>query len=177
MTVLYALLFVLLLAVCWFLNVFGIPGNWLVLLASAVFEWLVPAESAIALGWRTLVVLLVLAVLGEIVEFLAGAAGVSKAGGSKRGAALALLGSLAGGLVGVIVGVPIPLVGSVIAAILFAALGAMAGAALGEIWRGRDLETTWRIAKLAFWGRLAGTLGKTILGAVMIAVVIAAMLL
>ena len=55
-------------------------------------------------------------------------------------------------------------------------LGAMAGAILGETWAGRDADTSWRIAKLAFWGRLAGTLGKIILGAVMIVIVVAAML-
>jgi uncharacterized protein YqgC (DUF456 family) len=86
------------------------------------------------------------------------------------------MGSIIGSMVGLIVGVPLSLIGSVIAAVLFAGLGAMAGAALGEIWCGQDLDTTWRIAKGAFWGRLAGTLGKIILGAVMIVVVVTAML-
>ncbi len=176
MTIVYALLFILFLTACWLLNVFGLPGNWLVLAAAAVYAWLVPADSSIAFGWKTVAALLVLAAVGEIVEFLAGAAGVSKAGGSRRGAVLAIVGSIAGGVVGAVVGIPIPLVGSMIAAVLFAALGAMAGAALGEIWLGRDAGTTWHIAKLAFWGRLAGTLGKIIVGAAMIAVVIGAML-
>ncbi len=177
MTIVYSVLFILFLTACWLLNVFGMPGNWLVLAAAAVYAWLAPAESPIAFGWKPVVALLVLAALGELVEFLAGAAGVSKAGGSRRGAVLAILGSITGGLVGVVVGVPIPLVGPIIAALLFASLGAMAGAAVGEIWVGRDAGATWRIAKLAFWGRLAGTLGKIIVGAAMIAVVIAAMLM
>ena len=49
-------------------------------------------------------------------------------------------------------------------------------AILGETWAGRNMHTSWRIAKLAFWGRLAGTRGKIILGAVMIVIVVAAIL-
>ena len=90
---------------------------------------------------------------------------------------MALAGSIIGGIVGIFVGVPIPLIGSLVAVVLFAGLGAMAGAILGETWAGQDVDTSWRIARLAFWGRLAGTLGKIIVGAVMIAVVVVAMLM
>ena len=138
---------------------------------------MVPAGSPAALGWKAVVALLVLAAVGEIVELVAGAMGVARAGGSRRGAVLALLGSIAGGILGVFIGLPLPLIGPIVAAVLFAGLGAMAGAMLGEISTGRELGTSWRIAKLAFWGRLAGTLGKMLLGAVMVAVVVAALLL
>jgi uncharacterized protein YqgC (DUF456 family) len=143
---------------------------------AAVYAWLGPAQGHLAIGWKTVVALLVLALLGELVELLAGALGVARAGGSKRGAAMALVGSILGGLVGAVVGLPVPLVGSLVAALLFAGLGAMIGAALGETWAGQTPGKTWRIAQRAFWGRLAGTLGKVILGALMIAVVLAAML-
>jgi uncharacterized protein YqgC (DUF456 family) len=145
--------------------------------ATAVYAWLVPAQSRVALGWKPVVIVLVLAALGELVEILAAAMGVAKAGGSKRGALLALAGSMIGAIVGISVGLPIPLIGSVVAAVLFAGLGAMGGAALGETWAGRDADASWRVAKLAFWGRLAGTLGKITLGAVIIAVVVAALVL
>ncbi len=88
---------------------------------------------------------------------------------------MALAGSILGGFLGLIVGLPVPLLGPVLAAVLFAAAGAMAGAMLGEIQSGRDLPTSWRIAKLAFWGRLAGTAAKLLVGAVMIAVVVIAL--
>jgi hypothetical protein len=90
---------------------------------------------------------------------------------------LALLGSLTGAVLGVIIGLPIPLAGSVVAAVLFAALGALAGAMAGELWAGKNLLASWHIGKLAFWGRLAGTLGKVLIAAVMIAVVAASWLL
>jgi uncharacterized protein len=177
MAIFFALLLILVLLICWLLTLLGLPGNWLMVAATALYAYLTPGSSSAALGWKTVLALVILAALGEIVEFVAGAMGVTRAGGSRRGAVLALAGSLVGGILGVFIGVPIPLIGSVVAAVLFAGLGAMAGAILGETSAGRDMGTSWRVGKLAFWGRLAGTLGKMVLGAVMVAAVMAALLL
>ena len=177
MAVVFALILILLLLASWFLTLLGLPGNWLMVMVTAIYAYLVPAQSPAALGWKTVVAILVLAVFGEIVDLLASAIGVSKTGGSRRGAVMALVGSIGGGILGVFIGVPIPLIGSVIAAVFFAGLGAMAGAILGEISVGQQLDMSWRIGKAALWGRLAGTLGKMLLGAVMIVVVVAAMLM
>ena len=155
------------------MTLLGLPGNWLMVAVAAVYAYFVPGDF----GWRTIVALLVLAILGEIVELMAGAMGVAKAGGSRHDALLALVGSIVGGMLGVFVGLPIPLVGSLVAAVLFAGLGAMAGAILGETWAGQRPRQTWQIAQRAFWGRLAGTLGKILFGAVMLAVVVAALIL
>jgi hypothetical protein len=172
MAIFFALLLVLVLMACWLLTLLGLPGNWLSVGATMVYAWLVPGQSSAALGWKSVVAIFVLAALGEIIELAAGAMGVAKAGGTRRGALMVLAGSLVGGVLGVFVGLPIPMVGSVIAAVLFAGLGAMAGAILGETWARQEPDAIWRIARLAFWGRLAGTLGKIILGAVMVAVVV-----
>jgi uncharacterized protein YqgC (DUF456 family) len=177
MTVVFALLLILVLLGCWSLTLLGLPGNWLMVVATSIYAYLVPAQSPATLGWRTVVAILVLAALGEIIELLAGAMGVSKTGGSRRSAVMALVGSIVGGILGVFIGVPIPLIGSVVAAVFFAGLGAMAGAVFSEISVGQKLGTSWRIGKAAFWGRLAGTLGKMLLGAAIIVVVVAAMLL
>jgi hypothetical protein len=176
MAIVFALLLILFLLACWFLTLLGMPGNWLMVAGTAIYAYLVPAQSPATLGWRTVVVLLILAVLGEIVELLAGAMGAGRAGASRRGAVMALAGSFVGGLLGMFFGLPVPLIGSVLAAVLFAALGAMVGAVLGETSSGRNLGTTWRIAKAALWGRLAGTLGKMLIGAAMIVAVLVAML-
>ena len=107
------------------------------------------------------------------------AVGVAQAGGSRRAALLALLGSVAGGVVGMIVGVgmPIPLVGSIVAAVLFAALAAMGGRSSARPGPGKNPRRGWRVAKRAFWGRLAGTLAKVLFGAVMLATVVVALVL
>ncbi len=177
MSFLWAILLMVILLIAWVLTLLGMPGNWVMVVAVALFVLLVPEQSAVAIGWGVVVALLLLAALGELLEFLAGAIGVTKAGGSKRGAVLALLGSLAGGIIGLFVGVPIPFVGSIVAVVLFAGLGALAGAVLGEQWRGRSLDQSWQIGKAAFWGRLLGTLAKTAIGAVMVGVTAAALLL
>jgi uncharacterized protein YqgC (DUF456 family) len=176
MAVVFALTLILVLAGCWLLTMLGLPGNWLMVAATAAYAYLTPVGSPAALGWRTVVTLLVLAVLGEVIELIAGAVGVSTTGGSRQSAVMALAGSLVGSIVGIVVGIPIPVLGSVIAAVLFAAVGALVGAVVGEISLGRTASTGWRVGKAAFWGRLAGTLGKMLLGAMMIATVVVAML-
>jgi len=176
MAVVWALLLIAILVVSWLLTLLGLPGNWLIVAATAAHAYLVPAGSSTAIGWKVVVALLVLATLGEIVELLAGAAGTTRAGGSKRGALLALVGSVVGGLVGICIGLPIPLVGPIVAAVLFAGLGAMAGAILGESWAGQNLRESWQIGRSAFWGRLAGTLAKITIGAVMIVIVMVTLL-
>ena len=177
MTLLFALLLLAILLASWSLTLLGMPGNWLMVAVTVIYAYFTPADSPAAISWQTVMIVFVLAGLGEIIEFLAGAAGSASVGGTKRGAALALVGSVIGALLGVFIGVPIPLVGPIFAALFFAGLGAMAGAMLGETWAGKKVDTSWRVGKAAFWGRLAGTLGKMLVGAVMIAVVLAALVL
>jgi len=150
MALVFAALLVVVLLTSWVLTVLGLPGNWLMATTTGLYAFFVPAQSPVALGWRTVVALLALAAFGEIIELLAGVLGVAKGGGSRRGALMALAGSIVGGTVGIFIGVPVPLVGSLVAAVLFAGLGAMAGAILGETWAGRDLGTSWQIGRLAF---------------------------
>lgn len=171
----YAVLLLAVVGLAWVATLFGLPGNWLMVLATGLYAVLIPADSPVVIGWTVVVVLAVLALVGEVVEFVAGALEVARGGGSKRGAALALAGSIVGGIVGLFVGLPIPVLGSVLAAILFASLGALAGAMLGERWRGRSWRESWHIGKAAFRGRLFGTLAKAAVGLVMIGVVAVAL--
>jgi hypothetical protein len=175
MHILWAILLVLLLPAAWVMTLVGMPGNWVMVAAAALYAWVAPADLRLGIGWETVAALFGLALVGEILELAAGMLGAARAGASRRGAAMALAGSLAGGLVGLFVGLPIPLVGSLVAAVLFASLGAMAGAVLGEQWKGRDLIETWQVGKGAFLGRLAGTLAKAAIGAVMIVVTLTAL--
>lgn len=176
MTIVWALLLVLIVLSGWLLTVLGMPGNWVIVAAVVVYVLLVPADSPAVMGWGVAAAMVCLASLGELIEFLAGALGAAKAGGSRRGAVLALVGSLAGGVVGLFVGLPIPLVGSLAAAVLFAGAGAFVGAVLGEQWKGRDLGESCRIGHAAFWGRLFGTAAKAAIGAAMAGIAIVALI-
>jgi uncharacterized protein YqgC (DUF456 family) len=175
MNILAAIALVLVALAGWISQLVGLPGNWVVVLAAAVYAWALPGDGRPAIGWNTVIALAALAVLGEVIEFAAGALGVTKAGGSRRGALLALVGSLIGAMVGIFVGLPIPIVGSLAAAIIFGGLGAMAGAILGESWKGRDFESGLEIGKAAFIGRTLGTVAKLLVGGVMIVVLLVAL--
>lgn len=155
----------------WSLNLFGLPGNWLIVVSAVVYLLLTLPEGRLAI-----IALVVLALIGELIEFFSSAWGVARLGGSRRGALFTLVGSLVGGVLGAVVGVPIPVVGPIIAALLFGSVGALVGAMYGENLAGRQLGQSWQIGKAAFWGRLFGTLGKILTGSVMIVVLLVALL-
>ncbi len=122
------------------------------------------------MSWAGVVGLLVLAVIGEGVEFAAGALGAAKSGASRRAVLLACVGALVGGIMGAIVGVPVPLVGSMIAALFGSAAGSFAGAYLGQQWSRKPHSESMAAGQGAFFGRLWGTGGKLLIGAVMLVV-------
>jgi len=164
------LLLLLILVVAWAMNLFTLPGNWMMVVAVAVFAALIDEDGSIGIGWPVVFGLFAMALVGELIELGSGAVGAARAGGSKRGAVLAVFGSMVGSLAGAFALIPIPVVGPVIGILLGASVGALGGAMLGEWWKGRDLEESWQVGHNAFWGRLLGTLGKTTVGLVMIAV-------
>lgn len=167
----------LILGIGWLLTLFSLPGTWLIVIAAGVYSYFVPDQWRIDIGWIVVFVVLGLAALGEVIEALAGALGAKRAGGSKRSAFLALLGSLGGALLGGMLGLPIPLIGPVIAVVLGAAVGATAGAVIGEQWKGSATEQSWEVGKAAFWGRLLGTLGKVGVACIIVAIILMAMIL
>jgi uncharacterized protein YqgC (DUF456 family) len=148
----------------WVGILFGLPGTWLMVLVTALFKWWRPDE--VLVSWTTLGVAAGLALLGEILEFALGAAGSRRAGGSRRAAALAIVGSLVGGVVGTVF--PVPLIGTLIGA----CLGAFAGSLIGDVWAGRPLVPSLEAGWGAAVGRLWGTVSKLAIGAT-IAVVLA----
>ena len=110
--------------------------------------------------------------LGEIIEFGAGAAGAAKQGASKRGVALSMVGAIVGSILGLMAGVPIPIpvVGSFVMALVGGAAGAFFGAYMGETWKGRPEEHRVAVGRGAFSGRIWGTVGKLAVGAIMFAI-------
>jgi uncharacterized protein YqgC (DUF456 family) len=156
-----------------FLNILGLPGNWFMLGAAALLAWWQWKPGA---AWgdqmfhpATLLAALALAVLGEVLEFVLGAAGSKKAGGTWRGATGAILGGIVGGIVGSFA-IPIPLVGSLIGA----CLGAFAGASAGELSAGAALRSSLASGKGAAVGRFWGTVSKIAVGVAMWIVLTAA---
>ena len=154
------------------LNLIGLPGLWLMVAAHAAFAWL-DRDDSLA-GWESSLVMLGLAVLAELIEFAAGAAGSKTAGGSIRSTVGALIGGIAGGVLGVILVPVVPVVN----AVLGACVGSFAGAWLLEasVMR-RDVERRAeyvgrlnRVGWGAFKGRFWGTILKSVVGVVMLVV-------
>jgi hypothetical protein len=164
MNYLVATLLTVLNAVWLFLVVLGLPGTWLMVASTLLVAWWRHGEgtagSGSMFGTPLLVAIGVLALLGEVLEFLAGVIGSKSTGGSQRGALGALAGALVGGIAGTVL-IPLPVVGSL--------LGACAGAALGalglELHSGRALRASLWSGVGAGAGRFAGTVIKTAVGA------------
>ena len=154
MTIVWALLFVLTVVVFWCLNLLGLPGNWMIAAVTILYAWMDPGTGN--LRWGIVAAVVFLALLAEIVEFAAGAAGVKKAGGSRRGAVLALLGSVVGAMTGLSVFNPV--FGSIIAA-LFAGLGAFVGPC-GETLKAVPWKQ-WNGGQAAFLAASSGQLPKS----------------
>jgi uncharacterized protein YqgC (DUF456 family) len=157
---LVATLLCLLGGLCVLLVVVQLPGTWILLGAALLVELgdgLYAPDGTESIGWRTLGMALALGLLGELVEFVAGAVGVKQGGGTRRG----VWGSILGGIAGFFVLAPflafVPLFGPFVGVLL----GTFAGAFVGEYTGVRAAGAG--ALKPAVWatlGRIAGTVGK-----------------
>lgn len=139
---------------------FNLPGTWLMVLLATAIEWWHPGEYMF--GWPVLYAAAGLALLGEIFEFLFSAAGTRQAGGSKRAAAIAILGGVVGAVLGT--ALPVPVVGTLVGA----SIGAFAGSLLGDLWAGRPLFHSIDAGRGAAVGRFMGTVAKMAVGTIMV---------
>ena len=145
-------------------NLLGLPGNWFMILSTALLAWYY-AGSAGPGGHSmfspfVLVAVVLFALVGEVIEVVTGMIGAKTAGASRRGA----VGALVGGLVGAVAGtfaIPVPIVGSLIGA----ALGAAGGAMLLEMSGGKALGGSLKAGIGAGTGRVLGTVFKVVIGA------------
>lgn len=156
---LYYLILVLLLLSGWVLNLFLLPGLWLMVAAAAGYAWI---TSGWYLGVKSLIFLLVLAILAEAAEFVAGSAGAKKAGGTRRAMAGAIVGALVGGILFTGL-VPIPILGTLVGV----CLGAFLGAGIIELAIRRELWHSTRVGLGAAQGRLVGIMVKLLIGLAM----------
>lgn len=148
------------------LNIFSVPGNWLLLLAavgvSGYSGWAAPSPK-----W--LLIMLFVLLFGELIEFVAGSLGARKFGASRAAAILAIPGGIVGAFLGVLI--PVPVAGPVIGAILGCAIVVF----VVEMLRARTLSHSLTAALGAGLGRLVGLFGKMVTGlAVWVALVFVA---
>lgn len=145
---------------CWLVTVlFTLPGNWLMLGTTYLFAWWQKDNAVFSMP--LLVVVTVLALIGEIIEFFAGAGGAKKAGAGWWGAGAAILGGFLGAVFGTGL-IPIPIFGTL--------LGACFGAGIAtwsvERTVGKKREESVRSGVGAGTGVLVGIVSKFIIGCV-----------
>lgn len=167
MLYLFLILLVLLNVIWLVLVVFGLPGNWLIVISTCLFAWWRWEDGVFSI--YTLVAIVALAVLGELFEFLGGMHGAKRAGASWRGSIAAIAGAVAGAIIGTFL-IPILLFGTV--------LGACIGAGLAtwslELSRGRKMDESVRCAVSAGFGELLGITAKVTVGIIICLVVVIA---
>ena len=136
---------------------FALPGNWLIIISTALFAWWRWEDGIFSI--YTLIAITVLAIIGEIIEFFAGMGGAKKAGAGWFGAIAAIFGAIAGAVVGTVF-IPIPVLGT----LLGACLGAGSGTMLVELATGKEVDHSIRSGMGAGKGVFLGTLGKFMMG-------------
>jgi uncharacterized protein YqgC (DUF456 family) len=155
-----ALALILLSGVAVLLQFASLPGTWIILLlavATRLVEAILPLGPEPLFGLWALVLIAGLALLAELFELGASAAGAKTGGASRRGMLGAVIGSMLGAIIISFI-ILIPVVGTLLGALIGAAIGAIVGElSVG----GKTLRETARPAAGAVAGRLLGVLVKT----------------
>jgi len=169
------------------MELLGAIGQWswfvvwaLLLISASLFVYLGLGGSFIVLGlavvhalitgfapltWQWLLILLGMALLGELIEFVIGTFYVAQKGATKLG----VFAAFAGGLIGAFLGNNLfPVLGAVIGS--FA--GAFTGAVLGEYHQNQQLEPSLRVGGHAFLGRILATVVKHVIALAMVFVIL-----
>ena len=137
------------------LGFFSLPGNWLMIITTILFAlWQKNIFSI-----YTIIAAVIIAFIGEILEFIAGMAGTKAAGGGRKAMAAAIIGAVAGAIGGTVI-IPIPIFGT----LLGSAIGAALAVLIVERRAGKELKTSFKAATGAGVGRILGTGAKIIAG-------------
>lgn len=143
----------------------ALPGGTFVILAGAAVYNLITWSWSVSL--QTLIIMLGIAFVAELIEFVFGVYGAKRHGLSNW----TTLGFIAGLIVGVIVGVPVPVFGSVLG--LFA--GAFLGAFLFALIEKGDVKKSLKAGLAAFVTGITSIFIKLSLAVVMIVVFVLAL--
>jgi hypothetical protein len=137
------------------LGFFAMPGNWLMIITTILFAlWQRNIFSV-----YTIIAAVILAVIGEIIEFFAGAGGAKAAGGGKNTMVAAIIGAIGGAVLGTVL-IPIPILGT----LLGASIGAGLAVLIAERKAGKELKQSLKTATGAGLGQIFGATAKIIIG-------------
>ena len=128
------------------MTVIRLPGTWLIVATAIGYGWYGDWHT---ISLITVGLLIGLAVVGELGEFLASMLTAKKAGASKR----AMWGAFIGGFAGMFIfTIPLPLIGTIIGAVV----GCFLGAVIGELTAHDDIRQGIRVGRAAAVGYILG---------------------
>jgi uncharacterized protein YqgC (DUF456 family) len=158
MIYIWSVVLILINGLCLSLVAFAIPGNWLMVIATAAFAWLLRGQNFISV--YTLIAITLLAVLGELLELLGGMGAAKRAGAGFWGSLGAIAGAMSGAVVGTFA-IPIPIIGTLAGS----AIGAAAGSAILSGAKGQNRRAS--LAVHTGIGQFIGSSMKLMVGVVM----------
>ncbi len=126
-----------------------IPGPVLVLVGAVVYAW---HTDFTVVSWTVLAVLAVLAILSQVLDYVASVFGAGKYGASKWGLAGAFIGGIVGIFFGGIIGI---IIGPFIGAVVF------------ELFHGKTFAMSFKVGYGTLLGLLGGALGRLIIALIM----------
>lgn len=132
----------------------ALPGTPIIFAGLVIAAW---AENFAYVGWGTLTILAVMALLIHPIDLIAGSFGAKRFGASKQ----AMIGALLGSFVGIFFGIP-----GVI-------LGPFLGAVIGELMVRRDFQAAGKAGLGAALGLILATVAKLTLAFAMVGVFLA----
>jgi uncharacterized protein YqgC (DUF456 family) len=118
---------------------FTLPGTWVIV--AAAFLYSLVRDFQAGSDWTVLIILAVLAAVGEVVEFVAGTLGAKKDNVPNG----AIICSIIGGIVGAIIGVPVFLVGALLGLLVGTFLGALIYMLMKDGRVGVALKNAWAV--------------------------------
>ncbi|MBE9609015.1 DUF456 domain-containing protein [Chitinilyticum piscinae] len=128
-----------------------LPGSPLIFAGVLIAAWQNHFER---LGWPTFILLGLLVLVSQIIDYIAGAAGAKAVGASRQ----AVWGALAGSIIGLFFGLP----GLI--------LGPFVGAVLGELLAQSSLGQAGKVGIASWLGFIVGSILKLVLAAAMLVV-------
>ncbi len=129
------ILFIVFLILAVLIQVLSLPGNWLAIILVIIWKFIGPASSVANLSWGFILLLIVLAAIGEIMEWLLQLKVGKQFGSSFKGN----IGGIIGAIVGAILFLPL-FFG--FGALLGALVGAYLGCLAAELLQGRDRQAS-----------------------------------
>jgi uncharacterized protein YqgC (DUF456 family) len=135
----------------------ALPGTLFVLAGIVLGAWI---DDFTRVGWGVLTVVIVLAVLAWVLDYVAGLLGAKKAGASRQAIIGAALGTVAGLFMGIVGVLFMPLV----------------GAAIGEWLAQRDHGRALKVGVATWLGIMAGLVSKVVIAFMMVGIFVVALI-